>query len=44
MPGNNNETISQTLGAGRYYIVVERKFPLPGADPGVKKYQIEARG
>jgi hypothetical protein len=43
-PGNNDETISQTLGAGRYFIVVERRFPLPGADPGLKKYQIEARG
>jgi hypothetical protein len=43
-PGNNDKTINHTLGTGRYFVVVERVFPLPGTDPGTKKYQIEAQG
>jgi hypothetical protein len=44
-PGDLEEAIGRTLGPGRYFILVERVFPPPGADPDYDhQYQIELRG
>jgi N-acetylneuraminic acid mutarotase len=44
-PGDLEEVIGATLGPGRYFIMVERVFPPPGADPDYNhQYQIELRG
>ena len=36
--GSNNEDVYLTLDKGRYYIMVERVFPAPGAPPSLEPY------
>lgn len=43
-PGNLNENLSLNLGAGRFYVVVTRKFPPPGSTPDTEPYRIIALG
>lgn len=41
-PGTLDETIATTLGAGRYYLIVQRVFP--AGDPNTGNYQIVVEG
>jgi len=43
-PGNQSEIIPLTLAAGRYYVVVERVFPVLGEQPSANKYEILVEG